>query len=99
MPILSDGVLTDTLTRTHYITASPPLVADFAADPLTGTLPLTVTFTNLSTPTQFISGYVWVYGDGISRTTSTLTHTHPYTRAGVYTVSLTADAGRAGKIP
>jgi PKD repeat protein len=47
-PILSDGVLTDTLTRTHYITASPPPVADFTADPLTGALPLTVTFTDRS---------------------------------------------------
>jgi PKD repeat protein len=34
--------------------------------------------------------YLWTYGDGITSTVSTITHTHVYTTAGVYTVSLTA---------
>ncbi|MEW5956352.1 MAG: PKD domain-containing protein [Chloroflexota bacterium] len=63
---------------------------DFTAEPLAGAAPLTVTFTNLATPTQAVSDFVWDYGDGITGTTSALTHTHQYTQTGVYTVSLTA---------
>ncbi len=66
------------------------VVLNFTADPLTGPVPLTVTFTNLATPTQAITGYLWDYGDGITNTTAALNHTHQYTQAGVYTVSLTA---------
>ncbi|MEW5958145.1 MAG: PKD domain-containing protein, partial [Chloroflexota bacterium] len=61
---------------------------DFSAEPLTGAAPLTVTFTNLATPTHVVSDFLWDYGDGITGTTSALTHTHPYTQTGVYTVSL-----------
>jgi RHS repeat-associated protein/uncharacterized repeat protein (TIGR01451 family) len=68
-----------------------PLAADFTAEPLTGTAPLTAIFTNLSRPTEAITNYLWAYGDGITGTTSALTHTHPYTRAGVYTVSLAVE--------
>jgi RHS repeat-associated protein len=81
----------DTLTRTNYITVtevvSPP-VAGFTAAPLSGDVPLTVTFTN--TTTGEATGYEWVYGDGLTGTTSAVTHTHAYTATGIYTVSLTA---------
>jgi PKD repeat protein len=60
------------------------------ASPLCG---LTVTFTNLSTPTQAITRAVWSYGDGVISTTLALTHTHAYTRAGVYTVTLSVSDG------
>jgi PKD repeat protein len=76
---------TDTLTRASYITAYETVIADFAASPLTGTVPLTVTYVNNSTGA---SSYLWDFGDGISDTAISPTHT--YTRAGVYTVSLTA---------
>jgi RHS repeat-associated protein len=85
----------DTLTRTDYITVYGPVVADFVAEPLLGTVPLTVTFTNLSTPTQAITSALWVYGDGVISSTLVLTHTHTYTASGVYTVALTV-AGPAG---
>jgi uncharacterized repeat protein (TIGR01451 family) len=68
-------------------------VVNFTAEPLTGIAPLTVTFTNLATPTGVINSFEWAYGDGFTQTTSAVTHTHPYTQAGVYTVSLTATAG------
>ncbi len=68
-----------------------PPVADFSAAPLVKAAPLTVTFTNLSTPTQTITGYLWTYGDGITSALSTLTHTHIYTGAGVYTATLAVD--------
>jgi PKD repeat protein len=90
---VSDGVVTDTLTRTNYISVTQPLVADFSADPLTGSVPLTVTSTNLSTPTQVITSALWAYGDGVISNTLALTHTHLYTRAGVYTVTLSVSDG------
>jgi PKD repeat protein len=64
-----------------------PLVADLSA------APLTVTFTNLSTPTQVITSALWAYGDGVISNTLALTHTHIHTRAGVYTVTLSVSDG------
>ncbi len=69
---------------TAAVTVAPP-VADFSAAPLTGTVPLTATFTNASSGT---TSYQWQFGDGA---TSTETNPiHIYTQAGVYTVVLTA---------
>jgi YD repeat-containing protein len=62
-------------------------------EPLTGTVPLMVAFTNLSTPTEAITSTLWAYGDSITGTTSALTHTHTYTGAGVYTVTLSVSDG------
>jgi PKD repeat protein len=67
--------------------------AAFSAEPLSGSVPLTVTFTNLSTPTQIITGAVWHYGDGVTGDSLALTHTHVYTGAGVYTVTLSVGDG------
>ncbi|MEW5958146.1 MAG: PKD domain-containing protein, partial [Chloroflexota bacterium] len=77
----------DVETKANYITVYEPVLADFAGEPLTGTVPLTVTFTNNSTGA---TGYLWDYGDGTTGTTTSLTHTHAYTQAGVYTVTLEA---------
>jgi PKD repeat protein len=82
-------------------TVSAGLAAGFSAAPLTGTISLTVTFTNLSTPTQAITSALWAYGDGSTSLTTggvisntlALTHTHTYTRAGVYTVTLSVSDG------
>ncbi len=63
----------------------------FTASPVTGTVPLTVTFTNQSTPAGAITAYLWNLGDGY---TSTFTNpVHVYTSAGSFTVTLTAYAG------
>jgi PKD repeat protein len=62
-------------------------------EPLTGTVPLTVTFSNLATPTQVITSALWAYGDGVISNTLALTHTHIHTRAGVYTVTLSVSDG------
>ena len=67
------------------MTLGPP-DAGFTGSPLSGAVPLTVTFTN--TTTGEVTGYDWTFGDGA---TSVVTHpTHVYTATGVYTVSLTA---------
>ncbi len=87
------GAAQNTLTRTNYITVSAADApsAAFTASPVTGTVPLTVTFTNQSTPTSTITGYLWTFGDGY---TATITNpVHSYTSAGYYTVTLEALAG------
>ncbi|MCC6608010.1 MAG: FG-GAP repeat protein [Anaerolineae bacterium] len=59
--------------------------ADFEAIPLSGTVPLTVTFTNSSLNA---GSFLWHFGDGITSTIASPQHT--YTQAGVYTVALSA---------
>jgi YD repeat-containing protein len=78
---------------TYYLTDTwecgvftQPVRADFTADPITGSARLAVSFTNDSS--GGVDSLVWDYGDGITGTTSALTHTHVYTWPGVYTVSL-----------
>ena len=83
---------TNSLTRTNYIlvTNPPPPVADFVAAPTSGSAPLTVYFTNLSTAA---TSYDWDFGDGQSSTNFNPADT--YSNAGVYSVKLTA-AGPGG---
>ena len=59
---------------------------DFSAAPLSGTVPLTVTFTNA---TGGAATYLWDFGDEV--TSTLVSPVHPYTQTGVYTVSLAAD--------
>ena len=76
----------DTEIKTDYITVTPPApVADFSADPTSGTAPLAVNFTDLSTGS--ITNWSWNFGDGGTSTEQNPTHT--YNTAGTYTVSLT----------
>ena len=76
-----------TTTKLDYVTAGDPApVADFVGSPLSGTIPLTVNFTDLSTGP--VSSRLWDFGDS---TTSTLQNPfHAYTAAGTYTVAMTA---------
>ncbi|WP_420643728.1 PKD domain-containing protein [Candidatus Leptofilum sp.] len=83
----SNPVSSDTVTKVAYITVHPQAVANFTATPQTGTAPLEVTFTNLSSEAD---SYVWEYGDGTTSTTTSATHTHLYTEPGQYDVTLTA---------
>ncbi|MFK5955979.1 MAG: PKD domain-containing protein [Planctomycetota bacterium] len=70
----------------------PAPVADFSGNPTSGTVPLTVDFTDLSSNTP--TTWSWDYGDGASASGQNPTHT--YTQAGNYTVTLTAtNAGGA----
>ncbi|OGP72780.1 MAG: hypothetical protein A2V86_08735 [Deltaproteobacteria bacterium RBG_16_49_23] len=72
-----------TVTATFQII---PPTAGFSGSPLTGSAPLTVNFTDLSTynPTS----WTWNFGDGATSTLRNPSHT--YRSPGVYTVSLTA---------
>lgn len=76
---------TDTLTRTRFITVYAPVQVAFVASPTTGVAPLMVAFTNASTGDYTAS--LWGFGDGVTSTQTSLTHT--YTAGGAYTVTLT----------
>lgn len=73
----------------HFSFASPSIVADFSGSPVSGTAPLVVAFTDLSTPGPSgpITAWAWDFGDGATSTLQNPTHT--YVAAGTYTVSLT----------
>jgi len=66
------------------LSPNPPVTA-FTAGPTSGTAPLSVSFTNLSTGA---TNYSWALGDG---NTSTLTNAaNTYTNPGAYSVTLTS---------
>lgn len=78
------------LTKTNYITVTTPPtnppVAAFSGTPLSGTVPLTVSFTDASSNSP--TSWSWDFGDA---GTSTLQNpSHVYTTAGTYSVTLTA---------
>ncbi len=79
----------DAETKVAYVVVSAAVVApvaDFSGTPLSGTAPLTVAFTDLSTNTP--TSWSWTFGDSSSATTQ---HpSHQYAAAGTYTVALTA---------
>ena len=83
----SDG--SDTETKADYITVTAPAPpsADFSGTPRSGTAPLTVSFTDLSTNTP--TSWSWTFGDGSTSTEEN--PDHEYTSAGTYSVSLTVE--------
>ena len=77
-------------TATTTITVNPfvvtPPVASFTGTPTSGTVPLTVNFTDTSTGTP--TTWAWNFGDG--GTASTQNASHQFTTTGTFTVTLTA---------
>jgi PKD repeat protein len=87
---VSNGVTTSySQTNVTVGTPTPPVVApvaSFYGSPTTGNVPLTVSFTDVSSNTP--TSWFWEFGDG---TNSTLQNpSHAYTRSGFRTVNLTA---------
>jgi PKD repeat protein len=82
---VTGSVAANTQIKPAYITVNePPPVADFTASPRNGPRPLTVQFTDLSS--GLIEAWLWDFGDGITSTLQSPTHT--YAVKGVYTVTL-----------
>lgn len=89
--------LTPTSTPTHTPTVTPtptltptPIpapIADFTAMPVSGSVPLTVTFSDASI--GVITAWRWDFGDGNISTLQNPVHT--YGTTGVYTVTLSVD--------
>ncbi len=82
-PFVIDGENKDLLPL--HIRTDPPFYADFSADPLSGTNPLTVQFTDESDGN--IIRWIYQFGDGFASISRNPAHT--YKRPGNYTVSLT----------
>ncbi|MFB6397123.1 ThuA domain-containing protein [Polymorphospora lycopeni] len=79
------------------VTENAPPTVTVAADPTTGTAPLTVNFTGTATDPEGESPltYQWDFGDGGSATTANATHT--YTVPGTFTATLTVTDARGAK--
>ncbi len=80
-----NGTVTFSKSSTFEVTAGSGLAAAFTATPTSGTVPLSVSFTDTSTGT--ITNRLWSLGDGTASTTANPSHT--YTNTGSFTVSLT----------
>ncbi len=77
------------LTKTNYIAVSSFLdtpVTRFSASPTSGSMPITVNFTDESTGSP--DSWRWTFGDGNTSTEKSPVHT--YNDSGLYSVSLTA---------
>ncbi len=81
----------DSETKADYImvTSVPAPIADFTANPTSGTVPLVVTFTDTSTGST--TGWDWDFGSGASPPISNTQGPHDvtYNTTGLKTVSLT----------
>ena len=86
----------NTITKSNYITVTTGFqdsVAEFSASPTSGNSPLTVAFKDKSTGTP--TSWKWNFGDGTSSTAKN--PTHKYSKAGKYTVTLTATNAAGSK--
>jgi len=75
---------TNSKVKSSFITAYGPPVANFSGTPVSGTTPLTVTFTDRSENVP--SSWLWDFGDGSTSTSQNPSHRYSY--GGTYTVSL-----------
>jgi PKD repeat protein/ligand-binding sensor domain-containing protein len=75
----------------EYAQFTLPVGAEFTAEPLTGTVPLSVTFNDLSSPWGWLETWQWDFGDGNTSTESNPVHL--YEIPGNYTVTLTTTVG------
>jgi PKD repeat protein len=93
--LASDQVTARYVHNTMSLGSPPPTaapVAAFSGTPLSGTAPLSVSFTDQSTNSP--TSWSWDFGDGGTATTQNPTHS--YSTAGTYDVSLTATNSSGG---
>jgi PKD repeat protein len=81
---ISDGIITDSLIRTGYVTTQEKIEADFAGLPASGKSPLTVVFEPLLDGVA--NSYYWDFGDGDTSALPNPIHTYAY--QGKYDVKL-----------
>lgn len=83
--VASDGS-SSRLANTVITVAAPVPVASFSMSKDSGRVPLSVSFSNTSSNA---SSYLWSFGDGTPSSSET-SPTHTFTKAGTFTVKLTA---------
>ncbi|MBI5217892.1 MAG: PKD domain-containing protein [Bacteroidia bacterium] len=86
--IVSDGILSDTLVKTNFITAYQNPLADFqlSASPI-GCAPYSLKFENTSVPGDApLTYWAWDFGDG--NISNEISPVHIYNFAGTFNVSL-----------
>jgi len=79
--------LSEVESRTFTVSLTGTITADFSASPTSGSAPLTVDFTDLSTATNGITSWSWTFGDMAA--SSDQNPQHEYSGEGTFTVSLT----------
>jgi len=84
---LGEGYLLKSMTASMWSVQPVPVVADFQADPVSGTAPLEVVFADLSTGT--ITSWQWDFDNDGTVDSTDRDPTHTYASPGTYTVSLT----------
>jgi PKD repeat protein len=85
--VATNTVGSDSETKAGFVTVNGYApVANFAGTPTSGSVPLTVTFTDQSTNTP--TSWTWTFGDG--GTSTAQNPVHQYQASGTYAVSLTA---------
>ncbi|NOZ46790.1 MAG: PKD domain-containing protein [Chlorobi bacterium] len=90
---VSDDFNSLTETKTDYISVQSTLNADFTASPVSGNVPLTVSFGDNSTGE--ITSWDWNFGD--DSTSNIQNPTHIYQEEGWFTVELTVSNGIYGE--
>ncbi|HTY14528.1 MAG TPA: PKD domain-containing protein [Methanoregulaceae archaeon] len=78
---------TATTVKSNFIVVTNKPVANFTGTPLTGLIPLTVNFTDLSSADS--TSWHWDFGDGSNSTVQNPSHV--YTAPGTFNVSLVTD--------
>jgi PKD repeat protein len=80
----------NTVTRSNYITVSavPIPAANFTSNVVSGTVPLTVNFTDTSTNSP--TSWLWDFKNDGTATSTVRNPSYTYTQSGTYTVKLTA---------
>ena len=86
--VLTDACGSPSVTDSVTITVTPGPTIAFSGTPTAGCIPLTVQFTDLSTPQNTITGWDWNFGDGTAHSDST-NPLHIYYNSGNYDVTLT----------
>ena len=76
----------DTLTKQSYIKIAKPVIS-FPNLPAKGCIPATISFSSNITTLDTVKTYLWDFGDGVTSTQATPSHT--YSTQGTYTVKLT----------
>jgi len=89
---LADNFTSCSATGTATINIVNPATANFAASPTAACKPpLTVQFSDQSSPAANVTGWLWDFGDGSTSTQQN--PAHPYTTSGNFNVTLTATGG------